>query len=108
MRLTSDPPPQVFALISVLLSSPSTPRKELVNSMRTIYLFHVTNLEGKEVSWWVDMKNVKTAGRRIVKLKKGEKAAAKAGVSIWVGDRDLVGLATGTVSSFHLVHSRGS
>lgn len=44
------------------------------------------------------MKNQKNGGRRIVKLRKGEKAAAKAGVSIWVGDRDLVGLATGTVS----------
>lgn len=74
---------QVFALISVLLNSPSSPKKQLVRilflspqplpriqlsetrrvvqvkSMKTVYLFQVTSSQsGSEETarWWVDMK----------------------------------------------------
>lgn len=46
----------MFALVSVLLASPSSPRKALLRSMRTVYLFHITHeQQGEERVWWVDM-----------------------------------------------------
>ncbi|CEQ41142.1 SPOSA6832_02821, partial [Sporobolomyces salmonicolor] len=92
---------RVFALISVLLNSPSSPRKRLVRSMKTVYLFHVSRTArdsggdgDDEAVWWVDMKK-----KGIVrKLAKGEKAPLKPDVVIRLADRDLVGLATGTLN----------
>ena len=79
--------------------------------MKTVYVFHVTNSQGEEAAWWVDMKVRSRAiggGKqlmregaqkkgRVGKVEKGGKAPLKPDVSIWVGDRDLVGLATGAV-----------
>ncbi|GAA5960908.1 hypothetical protein JCM21900_000561 [Sporobolomyces salmonicolor] len=106
---------RVFALISVLLNSPSSPRKRLVRSMKTVYLFHVSRTArdsdgdgDDEALWWVDMKK-----KGIVrKLAKGEKAPLKPEVVIRLADRDLVGLATGTLNPQKLydakrVHVRG-
>ncbi|GAA5920164.1 hypothetical protein JCM5296_006569, partial [Sporobolomyces johnsonii] len=105
---------RVFALISVLLNSPSSPKKRLVRSMKTVYLFHVAHSAGDgaggedEAVWWVDMKK-----KGIVrKLAKGEKAPLKPDVVIRLADRDLVGLATGTLNPQKLydakrVHVRG-
>lgn len=49
---------RVFALISVLLGTPSarTTRKRLVKQMKCFYAFHVTNKDGVVVNWYVDMK----------------------------------------------------
>lgn len=50
---------QVFALVSVLLASPSAQqtKKQLLKSMKTVYLFHITNEQkGEERTWFVDMK----------------------------------------------------
>ncbi|KAM0751478.1 sterol-binding-like protein [Meredithblackwellia eburnea MCA 4105] len=87
---------RVFALISVLLSTPSArqTRRRLVHQMKTTYAFHVTNSEGQEVGWWVDMKKK----GRVGKFEAGTKAPFKPDVSIWVMDNDLVGLATGRLN----------
>ncbi|GAA6052824.1 hypothetical protein JCM3770_006270 [Rhodotorula araucariae] len=82
---------RVFALISVVLSSPSSPRKRLVRRIKTVYLFQVDNDKGEEAQWWLDMKKK----GRLGKLVPGEKAPLKPDVIIKVADRDFVGLATG-------------
>ncbi|TNY20312.1 hypothetical protein DMC30DRAFT_447162 [Rhodotorula diobovata] len=82
---------RVFALISVVLSSPSSPKKRLVRSIRTVYLFQVENDKGDKAQWWLDMKKK----GRLGKLAAGEKAPLRPDVIVKVGDRDLVGLATG-------------
>lgn len=84
----------MFAIVSVLLASPSTPRKKLLNSIKTDYLFRVTNVDGKVCSWLVDMKK-KGA---ICKLATGERAALKPDVILEIGDEDLVKVATGQIS----------
>ncbi|KAL8287497.1 hypothetical protein RQP46_003355 [Phenoliferia psychrophenolica] len=85
---------RVFALISVLLATPSarSTRKRLVKEMKCYYAFHVTNKDGVEVNWFVDMKKLGRVGKFV------DKAPSKPDVSIWVSDRDLVGLATGTLN----------
>ncbi|BGP43731.1 hypothetical protein JCM10449v2_007776 [Rhodotorula kratochvilovae] len=82
---------RVFALISVVLSSPSSPRKRLVRRIKTVYLFQVENDTGEKAQWWLDMKKK----GRLGKLAPGEKAPLKPDVIIKVADRDFVGLATG-------------
>jgi len=47
---------RVFALISVVLSSPSSPKKRLVKRIKTVYLFQVDNDKGDKAQWWLDMK----------------------------------------------------
>ena len=57
--------------------------------MKSIYMFDVTNAEGRNVQWYADMK--KTG-----KIGKG-RPPSKPQVTIKISDRDLVDLATGTV-----------
>jgi hypothetical protein len=118
---------QVFALVSVLLASPSAQqtKKQLLKSMKTVYLFHITNEQkGEERTWFVDMKvrHCRSQGRRVAcgkltalpEQKKGrvgllegkEKAPYKPDVTIWVGDRDFVGLATGKVDLLQICTGR--
>ncbi|GAA6061512.1 hypothetical protein JCM10212_004502 [Sporobolomyces blumeae] len=93
---------RVFALISVLLNSPSSPKRQLVRSMKTVYLFNVTNNEGKSARWWVDMKK-----KGIVRLlSSNEKAPLKPDVTISLSDKDLVGLANGTLNPMKLYEAR--
>lgn len=67
--------------------------------MRTIYLFHITNSAGLEMDWWVDLK--KTAQLRKLPPRTWTRAAGgKPTVHIYIGDKDLVGLASGKVSFF--------
>lgn len=49
-------PHQVFALVSVLLNSPSAPTKKLLRSVNTAYVFHVAKDDGEERSFLVDLK----------------------------------------------------
>ncbi|KAK4054025.1 hypothetical protein OIO90_003670 [Microbotryomycetes sp. JL221] len=85
---------RVFALISLLLASPSAPTKHLVKVMRSCYKFNVKGEDGSEVSWYADMKK----RGKVAKLDKGAKPPVKPDVTIWVQDRDLVGLATGKLN----------
>ncbi|GAA5940114.1 hypothetical protein JCM3775_007267 [Rhodotorula graminis] len=82
---------RVFALISVVLSSPSSPKKRLIKRIKTVYLFQVDNDKGDKAQWWLDMKKK----GRLGKLAPGAKAPLRPDVIIKVGDNDLVGLATG-------------
>lgn len=47
---------RVFALISVVLSSPSSPRKRLLRAIKTVYLFQIDNEKGETGTWWLDMR----------------------------------------------------
>lgn len=53
---------QVFALVHVLLNSPSSPKRRLVKSIGSVYLFVVERPakeqggEPVQMRWWVDMK----------------------------------------------------
>ncbi|ORY73608.1 SCP2 sterol-binding domain-containing protein [Leucosporidium creatinivorum] len=88
---------RVFALASVLLASPSAQqtKKQLLKSMKTVYLFHITQeAKGEERSWFVDMKKKGRVGL----LEGKEKAPLKPDVTVWIGDRDFVGLATGKLN----------
>ncbi|KAK4331151.1 SCP2 domain-containing protein [Rhodotorula toruloides] len=85
---------RVFALISVVLQSPSSPKKRLLRAIKTVYLFQVTNPSGQEAQWWLDMKKK----GRVGVLKPGEKAPLKPDVIVRVQDRDLVGLVTGRLT----------
>ena len=71
--------------------------------MKTVYLFTVTNEEGAKATWWVDMKKK----GRTLKIDEGTKPPLKPDVRIELTDRDLVGLATGTVCSCHLLLRAG-
>ncbi|GAA5822584.1 hypothetical protein JCM5353_005489 [Sporobolomyces roseus] len=96
---------RVFALISVLLNSPSSPKKQLVKSMKTVYLFQVTSSQsGSEETarWWVDMK--KKGVLRL--LKPNEKAPLKPEVTIYLSDKDLVGLANGSLNPMKLFEAK--
>ncbi|GAA5891878.1 hypothetical protein JCM6882_007392 [Rhodosporidiobolus microsporus] len=88
---------RVFVLLSVLLHSPSAAaqRKKLVRQIKTVYLFEVKNGEGEVSRWWVDMK--KTGNVRLLPSFTA-KAPRKPDVIVKVGDKDLVGLATGRLS----------
>ncbi|GAA5969724.1 hypothetical protein JCM3765_001220 [Sporobolomyces pararoseus] len=97
---------RVFALISVLLNSPSSPKKQLIKSMKTSYLFKVTSSqpgeggeeEEEEARWFVDMKK-----KGILRLlKPGEKPLFKPDVTILLSDKDLVGLANGSLNPMKL------
>ncbi|BGP35693.1 hypothetical protein JCM10296v2_007545 [Rhodotorula toruloides] len=99
---------RVFALISVVLQSPSSPKKRLLRAIKTVYLFQVTNASGQEAQWWLDMKKK----GRVGVLKPGEKAPLKPDVIVRVQDRDLVGLVTGRLTPQKLyaakrLHIRG-
>ncbi|BGP03805.1 hypothetical protein NBRC10513v2_007547 [Rhodotorula toruloides] len=99
---------RVFALISVVLQSPSSPKKRLLRAIKTVYLFQVTNPSGQEAQWWLDMKKK----GRVGVLKPGEKAPLKPDVIVRVQDRDLVGLVTGRLTPQKLyaakrLHIRG-
>ncbi|BGO95956.1 hypothetical protein NBRC10512_005460 [Rhodotorula toruloides] len=99
---------RVFALISVVLQSPSSPKKRLLRAIKTVYLFQVTNSSGQEAQWWLDMKKK----GRVGVLKPGEKAPLKPDVIVRVQDRDLVGLVTGRLTPQKLyaakrLHIRG-
>ncbi|SGY83856.1 BQ5605_C009g05659 [Microbotryum silenes-dioicae] len=83
---------RIFALISVLLSSPSSPKKKLVAQMKTVYQFKIENAEGQKAVWVVDMKK----RGRVQVVPQGEKPSPKPDVTIEMNDRDCVGLATGT------------
>ncbi|KAK4048667.1 hypothetical protein OIV83_004637 [Microbotryomycetes sp. JL201] len=84
----------VFALISLLLASPSAPTKHLVKVMKTCYRFNVKNESGQEVSWYADMKK----RGKVAKIGPKERPPVKADVTIWIDDKDLVGLATGKLN----------
>ncbi|GAA5902402.1 SCP2 sterol-binding domain-containing protein [Sporobolomyces salmoneus] len=102
---------RVFALISVLLNSPSSPKKQLIRSMKTVYLFSITsNSNPQETArWFVDMKAM-TDGAAKEKQKKGilrllkpsEKPPLKPDVTITLSDKDLVGLANGSLNPMKL------
>ncbi|GAA6006866.1 hypothetical protein JCM11491_003211 [Sporobolomyces phaffii] len=97
---------RVFALISVLLNSPSSPKKQLVKSMKTVYLFVVSAVDDDgstvEARWFVDMKKKGVLGL----LKPGEKAPVKPDVTIALNDKDLVGLANGTLNPMKLYEAK--
>ncbi|KAI5479523.1 sterol transfer protein [Pseudohyphozyma bogoriensis] len=80
---------RLFVMLSLLLASPSSPRDKLVKQMRTSYLFVVKAADGVERAWLVDMKKK----GKVTLLEEGERR--KADVTIWVGDKDLIELATG-------------
>ncbi|GAA5841037.1 hypothetical protein JCM3766R1_006644 [Sporobolomyces carnicolor] len=91
---------RVFALISVLLNSPSSPKKQLIRSMKTVYLFQVASptSEGHSARWFVDMKK-----KGILRLlKPNEKPPLKPDVTISLSDKDLVGLANGSLNPMKL------
>ncbi|GAA5993847.1 hypothetical protein JCM5350_004393 [Sporobolomyces pararoseus] len=95
---------RVFALVSVLLNSPSSPKKELIKSMKTVYLFRINSpQEGdEEARWFVDMKK-----KGILRLlKPGEKPPLKPDVTISCSDKDLVGLANGTLNPMKLYEAK--
>lgn len=98
-ELTPLPPSlQVFALVSVLLSSPSSPRKSLVKTMNTVYQFDITSDDsssaGSTRTWYADMRKKGVVGL----VKEGEKIPLKPDVTIRCSDRDFVSMATGKVS----------
>ncbi|SCV74672.1 BQ2448_7701 [Microbotryum intermedium] len=80
--------------LTVLLSSPSSPKKKLVAQMKTVYQFKIENADGVKAVWVVDMKK----RGRVQVVPQSEKPSAKPDVTIEMNDRDCVGLATGTVS----------
>ncbi|POY73137.1 hypothetical protein BMF94_3830 [Rhodotorula taiwanensis] len=82
---------RVMALISLVLSDPSTPKKRLFRAVGTVYLFEVENGKGEKAKWYLD---VKKRGR-VGSLKADGKAPLKPDVTVKISDRDLVGLATG-------------
>ncbi|GAA5941276.1 SCP2 sterol-binding domain-containing protein [Sporobolomyces koalae] len=100
---------RVFALISVLLNSPSSPKKQLVKTIKTVYLFQVTQEDTSErggppitARWWVDMKK-----RGILRLlQPNEKPQLKPDVTISLSDKDLVGLANGTLNPVKLYEAK--
>lgn len=113
--------PELMASRQVLLQSPSAPKKALINRhallhtaatpvndetvpnrMKTVYLFHVKNEQGAKATWFVDMKKK----GRVLRIDDNTKPPLKPDVRIEVSDRDLVGLATGTVSAFFSGSSR--
>ena len=83
----------MFAVIDVLLKSPSTDRKQYVRRIKTAYLFVIDGKDGTQARWFVDMRKKGV----IRKLGSGEKADFKPDVIIQLNDGDLVGLATGKV-----------
>ncbi|GAA6003328.1 SCP2 sterol-binding domain-containing protein [Rhodotorula paludigena] len=85
---------RVFALISVVLSSPSSPRKRLLRAIKTVYLFQIDNDKGETGTWWLDMRKK----GRLGKLAPGQKAPLKPDVIVKISDRDFVGLATGRLT----------
>ncbi|GAA5834387.1 hypothetical protein JCM11251_007976 [Rhodosporidiobolus azoricus] len=95
---------RVFALLSVLLTSPTgvAEKRKLVRQIRTFFLFKVENETGVKARWWVDMK--KKGSVRLLPLvsepKRDSKRTAprKPDVVIKVADKDLVGLAMGRLS----------
>ncbi|GAA5988870.1 hypothetical protein JCM11641_002105 [Rhodosporidiobolus odoratus] len=93
---------RVFALLSLLLSSPSVDKKKLVRRIKTTYVFEVENEKGEKGRWWVDMKK---QGR--IRLLPGEsKAPSKPDVQVKLGDKDLVGLVTGRLSPQKLYEAK--
>ncbi|GAA5970210.1 hypothetical protein JCM8115_000776 [Rhodotorula mucilaginosa] len=83
---------RVMALIAAVLgNSTTTPKKQLLRAVRTVYLFDVCNKQGNQARWYLD---VKKRGR-VASLKAEEKAPLKPDVTIKISDRDLVGLAIG-------------
>ena len=118
---------RVMALIAAVLgNSTTTPKKQLLRAVRTVYLFDVCNKQGDQARWYLDVKvclsGTRLGGRsqktreecadavramiglscaqtrgRVASLKAEEKAPLKPDVTIKISDRDLVGLATGKV-----------
>ena len=69
--------------------------------MKSIYMFDVTNAEGRNVQWYADMKKTGKIGKGRPPSKPQVRRRAPLGltcqVTIKISDRDLVDLATGTV-----------
>ncbi|GAA6017881.1 hypothetical protein JCM10207_003486 [Rhodosporidiobolus poonsookiae] len=95
---------RVFALISVLLNAPSGQqnRRKLVKAIKTVYLFEVENTRGDRARWYVDMKKRGT----IRLLPPNLRAPLKPNVVVKVGDKDLVGLATGRLNPQQLYEAK--
>lgn len=85
---------KVMALISSILENPSADgvnsRNRLIKQIKAIYMFDVTNRDGKKATWYADMKKSGAIGKG--------RPPSKPQVTISISDRDLVDLATGTVS----------
>ena len=81
--------------------------------MKSIYMFDVTNAEGRNVQWYADMKKTGKIGKGRPPSKPQVRRRAPLGltcqVTIKISDRDLVDLATGTVrrADWTVAHAAG-
>ncbi|KAJ9299773.1 hypothetical protein DTO271G3_2657 [Paecilomyces variotii] len=98
MSLKNDafPSSAAFDVINKVLQSDEAERKDAIKKGGAVFAFNLTNAEGKEEAWYIDLKNTGEVG------KGSAPAGGKADVTLTLSDEDFGSLISGKANAQRL------
>ncbi|KAJ5087364.1 hypothetical protein N7456_010980 [Penicillium angulare] len=96
LKKDSHPSSAAFDVIHQTLQGDEAGRKEAVNGAKAIVAFNIKNKEGKEESWFLDLKNKGEVGQGAAP------AGGKADVTLSLSDDDFASLVAGKANAQRL------